>query len=354
MANNKANASIQQHEPLRTPESFDAQGKQLVQRLQDIFDDIYKRFGRLSMKDLGLELREDIAHVITVGEEVEELDGRVTKNETAITQLPDTIQATVNENGVQTSSVKLDKTGVAVQSRGNFTVDAGGYVGVNAVNVAGSYINLGDTFSANAITGVQAKQAMFGTLYVGGREVKPSDNIDIKVATSQPSGSNLLWVKPIASGGESKEVSYNTSISSRGTSEMLTSGATRNHTMLGTDTQDSGAQSYKYGVSFFITNIGSGSASATLSISLTNGYSSVALGTVSTGSVAQWGVKSISVETTSLTNVCTGGSLTLSVRVVSGGSSNLFIERDQVITAKCRSTFAGSTGVMPCEVYWIT
>jgi len=50
-------STIQQHQPLRVPQSFDKQGKALVVQLDEVFDDIYRRFGRLKVSDLGSELK---------------------------------------------------------------------------------------------------------------------------------------------------------------------------------------------------------------------------------------------------------------------------------------------------------
>ena len=54
-------ATIQQHQPLRVPASFDRQGKALVLQLDEVFNDIYRRFGRLRLADMGKEFRKQIA-----------------------------------------------------------------------------------------------------------------------------------------------------------------------------------------------------------------------------------------------------------------------------------------------------
>ena len=46
-------ATIHQYQPLRAPKSFDREGRALILQLDEIFDDIYKRFGRLTREDLG-------------------------------------------------------------------------------------------------------------------------------------------------------------------------------------------------------------------------------------------------------------------------------------------------------------
>jgi len=50
-------STIQQHQPLRTPSGWDKQEKALVVQLDEVFDDIYRRFGRLSINDFNKETR---------------------------------------------------------------------------------------------------------------------------------------------------------------------------------------------------------------------------------------------------------------------------------------------------------
>lgn len=42
-----------QYEPLRAPESWDEDGRRFVVRLTEILDDIYRRYGRLTLKDVS-------------------------------------------------------------------------------------------------------------------------------------------------------------------------------------------------------------------------------------------------------------------------------------------------------------
>lgn len=50
-------STIQQYQPLRVPASFDTQGKQFIVQLNEILDDIYRRFGRLGMSDMSKKFR---------------------------------------------------------------------------------------------------------------------------------------------------------------------------------------------------------------------------------------------------------------------------------------------------------
>lgn len=49
--------TVQQHQPLYAPRSWNEEEKRFVRTLQGIFDDIYKRYGRLGLNDLSKVFR---------------------------------------------------------------------------------------------------------------------------------------------------------------------------------------------------------------------------------------------------------------------------------------------------------
>lgn len=53
-------STIQQHQPLRVPSDWDKQERMLIVQLDEIFDDIYRRFGRIKLSDLSKDFREDV------------------------------------------------------------------------------------------------------------------------------------------------------------------------------------------------------------------------------------------------------------------------------------------------------
>ena len=57
------NHFVRQHEHLRVPQGWTGQDKALVIQLERILDDIYKRFGRLGMKDLDEEVQGKLSPV---------------------------------------------------------------------------------------------------------------------------------------------------------------------------------------------------------------------------------------------------------------------------------------------------
>ena len=49
--------TVQQHQPIYAPKNWNEEEKRFVRTLQGIFDDIYKRYGRLGLNDLSKVFR---------------------------------------------------------------------------------------------------------------------------------------------------------------------------------------------------------------------------------------------------------------------------------------------------------
>jgi len=89
-------STIQQHQPLRTPNDFSKQGRALVLQLDEIFDDIYRRFGRLRMEDFSKGLRkyieDDHGNIAELTIELEGITERVGTAEGDISELSVTVE----------------------------------------------------------------------------------------------------------------------------------------------------------------------------------------------------------------------------------------------------------------------
>lgn len=69
--------TTQQYEPLRTPQGWSGDERRLIAQLTDIFDDIYRRFGRLRMEDLSSKTQAVINAKAESGD-VEKLEAELT------------------------------------------------------------------------------------------------------------------------------------------------------------------------------------------------------------------------------------------------------------------------------------
>lgn len=118
-------STIQQHQPLRVPVGWDKQEKAFVLQLDEIFDDIYRRFGRLRLEDLSKTFRKQIEDdegniaellvdvgqiVIDVGNKYDKISG-----------------ITINSNGIDISGskyLKLESGGTLDINSNNFVLDS--------------------------------------------------------------------------------------------------------------------------------------------------------------------------------------------------------------------------------------
>lgn len=104
-------ATIQQHEPLRVPESWGTQEKRFVAQLEEILDDIYRRFGRLKETDLGGALRKTIS----------DAEGNIATLKGDSQSFTAAFQS-IGTMGKQTGITKATRDGVEVQHSGISTV----------------------------------------------------------------------------------------------------------------------------------------------------------------------------------------------------------------------------------------
>ena len=121
-------STIQQHQPLRTPAGWDKQEKALIVQLDEIFDDIYRRFGRLRLEDMGSAFRKQLEDdegniadliveygqiVIDVGNKYDKVSG-----------------ITINSSGIDISGSKY----VKIESGCSIKIESGGVLDVNTNN----------------------------------------------------------------------------------------------------------------------------------------------------------------------------------------------------------------------------
>lgn len=206
-------STIQQHQPLRVPASFDKQGRALIVQLDEIFDDIYKRFGRLRMEDMGKNfqkrIEDDEGATAEVAVKVGEIDLSVQGIDGVLTELG------MTEEGIELTGGKyiriksgnntallLDEDGIDMQTAGK--------VRIHAQDASGSSLIFGtDVETAKFVVdengAMKAESADVGSLSVDGSQVPK-----IVVSESQPDGNGVVWLKP--SSTSSKEWTYSPSI----------------------------------------------------------------------------------------------------------------------------------------------
>ena len=118
--------TYQQHEPLRVPEGWNTQEKKFVGQLEEILDDIYRRFGRLRISDFSKEVRADIedsaAGVAELRTEVEQQAGEIALRATR-TEVQAGLDGKLNTDapsvGVTNSAVVIDPDGIDLSTSEN-------------------------------------------------------------------------------------------------------------------------------------------------------------------------------------------------------------------------------------------
>lgn len=144
-----ANPSIQQHEPLRIPSNWGTQERRFVSQLEEILDDVYKRFGRLKESDLGTALRKTIA---TASDDASSAKSTVEQTAEKFEAKFDSIGA--NGTETQTGITSITENGVKVEH-----TSVGGYSELNANGVRMYDLN-GDTIGGVYVPEGQEKAQM--------------------------------------------------------------------------------------------------------------------------------------------------------------------------------------------------
>ena len=190
-------STIQQHEPLRVPSSFNKEERGLIVQLEQILDDIYRRFGRLRLEDLGPKLQMV----------VEDKYGKV--NGIYVTEDGIDIESNAGENmhirlESGTSVVLIDPTQINMNTEGLVSI-----LGKenSIIKLVGGTDNIETIFQADSSGVVQAKdveseEVNAGTVTVGDLNVTGEVTGDfgvpnIVVSSTQPeSGNNTIWLEP--------------------------------------------------------------------------------------------------------------------------------------------------------------
>lgn len=345
-------STIQQHQPLRVPASFDKQGRALIVQLDEIFDDIYRRFGRLRMEDMSKSFRQKITDdegavaqlVIDMGEiglSVEGIDGVLT--ELGMTE--DGIELTggkyIRIKSGNNTALLLDEDGIDMQTAGK--------VRIHAQDASGSSLIFGtDVETAKFVVDengeVKANSVDAGSLLVDGTQVPK-----IVVSESQPDGNGVVWLKP--SSTSSKEWSYSPNI------VYLNEGQDGNYWYrdytIPYDQTDYIAGDLMYGITvkFYVFSLSS-ATNITFKAQLKNGSSWIDIGSVTQMAYSAGTTITLNVMMdTATTNVMnSSGSGDFIVRLETSYDRNK-CQIASSIALKAKNTSA--SGVSACSVFYI-
>lgn len=407
--------SIQQHEPLRTPSRWTSEERRLIAQLEELFDDIYRRFGRLRMKDMGSEMR-------TILQSAKEADGKITQLESSFNKTAESIrsevskvettannaataagnaQTTANEaksnidqtaanielsvskveekadaakssaddilNGttpvttLKNAAVTITADGVdviggvvVIKAGAKFIVQSGGTVQIDAKDGENSYITLGDMFSVTSSRGIVSDSANFTNLKVKGYDVVTVNDIAsrIVVSVSQPEETGVIWFKPTATSA----VTYS-AYTGDNRNKWFSEGHPTNTVVLTNATSDTlskGTLEYTLTVPFYLINDGT-----------EPNLHMIATATSVTGSdnavtfecdippLGAWEETSVTVTVTSTVNLAgdTNG-INLTIKLTGMQTMNTYIQKERNITLKISNPNA-TEQVMACDVFYL-
>lgn len=163
--------TIQQHEPLRVPSGWGQQERAFIAQLEALFDDVYRRFNRIRMRDLSEPLQSTIQ---------ESADG-VTEVKTSIVQTNAQIALKLDKTspsvGVSNSAILINTDGIHLNSEGSIDVDGG------TVN-----IKSGSSLTMQAVTDEDAT--------INGGMIWHAKNLVVSTSAPTNPKPGLIWIKP--------------------------------------------------------------------------------------------------------------------------------------------------------------
>lgn len=198
----------QQHEPLRVPSNWGREEKRFVAQLEELLDDLYRRFNRLRIEDLGTALRKTITETsdgvqsnsteirrtaeaietLATQESVDELGNAIGGVSSVVTQNAQNVEMKFNKIG---ANGEATKTGITTVTE-------------NGVKVEHSNIGGHTEINADGMRMYDAAGNLVGGMYKSGEEVKSA-------ATSlmNPKHGNFeVVVAPFSFEGEQVGISF--------------------------------------------------------------------------------------------------------------------------------------------------
>lgn len=228
-------STIQQHQPLRVPASFDKQGKALIVQLDEIFDDLYKRFGRLRIEDMGSAFRKrleddegnitefavDLGHIFAV---VKNEDGDISDIEIVpgginmkgskqiLLESGDSTSQNYSFVLINPSTIEMNTTGL-VKLLGSGLSSIRFYDSKNG-QVFSVDVEHGMSGQRAFLDSLKATSAEIGTLTVGKLVCNNVNMPNVIYSVTRPAdGNNTLWLEPKTESAEGDGEAFSESVS---------------------------------------------------------------------------------------------------------------------------------------------
>ena len=314
-------STIQQHEPLRVPSNWTQQERAMVAQLEELFDDIYRRFNRIKLTDLSSGLQSTIT---------ETADG-VAQAQTEISQQAEEIALKLNKTdaavGVNNSAVVIDTDGVHITSEGVIDVDGG------AVS-----IRSGSSLAMEAATNEDAT--------INGGMIWHGKNMVVSTDEPTERKNGMVWVQPYE---ESTGDTFYSGTWSRGVLQETRWDRPVNLELTGTAQGEAPTGTYvcTYAVKVYMYKAPSVSEPLDVQVWLSSEYggTDVDCGVVSMTETGWY-------EKTVTSSVWLGNAEHMYIRIV--GSSNTAVLKDKpfTVTASLSTQSTQVSRWIPCNVYY--
>lgn len=337
-----ASSKIVQHEPLRPPANWGMEERRFLAQLEEVLDDIYRRFGRLRLNDMDTDLQkllekdqQSVEALIKATKEHAQKLAEMEKDLEALDELTETseqhaqkleeLEGAIPEE-LANESMELGPDGMFVNAPDGFLRFGAGKFGVT---------KKGDV---NAQTGRFAS-----ALTVGGKPVLCKDSL--VVSAVQPTESGVLWIKPETM----QSLRY-----SLATGEAATelAGGTAHTFSLAAATPDTLADStFVYRLTLPLQGMDEASENVSFSLALSKGDASVAFVPHTISGIGQWEQLTLQEEAESTVNLMSDSDPISLVLTVNGdGLKTLRIPAQSEI----RLDVLDHNGqAQACTLYWI-
>lgn len=183
------NQIVHQHQPLVAPSNWSPEnGRRFVMQLEDVLDDIYRKFGRLGYNDLHKSVKDEIISFESYAEGLKDGSETVQRVKNSKVEIsPDGIK--LNHEGEGSSSIEINDNGISMNADGSINMVAG-----SIVSIQGSKGNIELTDEGSVIG---ANDGHFESLTVAGQDVYP-----LVLSETKPELKGVFWAKVTpASGG---------------------------------------------------------------------------------------------------------------------------------------------------------
>ena len=247
---------------------------------------------------------------------------------------------------VKTSSVTVNESGIGLDSTGEISLAAGGKINIQSGADEGNQILLGDLFSATDQGGVTGKTANFGSLLVGGNPAAALGG-NIVVATAQPSGNGILWLKP----NSVATVQYQRATPSTRSWWLDGTRVIESIAAKTTDVLPGGTIHYKLTLPLYALSRLEGVVVAP-KLTKSGISGEVALG-AQTISILGLNVLTLEGESAINLGAAPGTPITLTLAVTNGDGQKLFVQSDTTIQLEISNRAMAAGGVQALEAYWI-